>query len=81
MSQMFVQIAAPAAGAEVPRSYRGHRQHLGAVLAGHGPLTSKSVHVQFGDGGPVQAATFPPQRHGDASASRTEACRRAPRST
>ena len=81
MSQMFVQIATPAAGAEVPRSIEVTGSISVQFSPRHGPLTSRSVHVQFGDGGPVRAATFPPQRHGDASASRTEACRRAPRST
>ena len=59
MSQMFVQIATPAAGAEVPRSIEVTGSISVQFSPGHGPLTSKSVHVQFGAGGPVLAATFP----------------------
>jgi hypothetical protein len=55
---MFVQIATPAAGAEVPRSIEVTGSISVQFSPRHGPLTSKSVRVQFGDGGPVQAATF-----------------------
>ncbi len=58
MSQMFVQIATPATGAEVPRSIEVTGSISVQFSPRHGPLTSKSVRVQFGDGGAVQAATF-----------------------
>src|SRR5581483_9934576 len=58
MSQMFVQIASPAAGTEVPRSIEVTGSISVHFSPKHGPLTSKSVRVQFGDGGPAQAATF-----------------------
>ena len=58
MSQMFVEITTPTAGAEVPRSIEVTGSISVQFSPGHGPLTSKSVHVQFGNGGPVQAATF-----------------------
>jgi hypothetical protein len=61
MSQMFVQIATPTAGSEVPRSIEVTGSISVQISPGHGALTSKSVHVQFGDGGPVRAATFPTQ--------------------
>src|SRR5689334_12888673 len=59
MSQMFVQIATPGPGAVVPRSFEVTGSISVQLSPRHGPLVSKSVSVQFGDGGPVVAATFP----------------------
>ena len=56
MSQLFVQVATPAAGAEVPRTCEVTGSI--SVFAPRGPLVSKSVNVKFGDAGPVVAATF-----------------------
>ena len=58
MSQLFVQIDAPAAGAEVPRVIEVTGSIAVQFTPGRGPMTGKSVSVQFGDGGPIQAATF-----------------------
>jgi hypothetical protein len=60
MSQMFVQITSPAGPGipEVPRSFTVTGSISVQLSAGHGPLTSQSVSVQFGTGGPVQSATF-----------------------
>jgi hypothetical protein len=55
---MFVQIATPTAGSEVPRSIEVTGSISVQFSPRHGPLTSKSVRVQFGDGGAVRAATF-----------------------
>jgi len=56
MSQLFVQIATPVAGAEMPRTCEVTGSI--SVVAARGPLVSKSVNVQFGAGGPVVVATF-----------------------
>jgi hypothetical protein len=59
MSQMFVQVTAPGPGTpEVPRAFTVTGSISVQFSAGHGPLVSKGVSVQFGAGGPVQNATF-----------------------
>jgi hypothetical protein len=58
MSQLFVRIATPAAGAEVPRSIEVTGTTSVQFSPKHGPLTSQSVSVQFGTGGPSVNATF-----------------------
>jgi len=58
MSQMFVQVATPSPGAVVPRSFEVTGSISVQLSLRHGPLVTKSVSVQFGDGGPVVAATF-----------------------
>jgi hypothetical protein len=58
MSQLFVQVATPTAGAEVPRLIEVTGSIAVQLSAGHGPVTSRAVNVRFGDGGPVAAATF-----------------------
>lgn len=58
MSQMFVQVATPSPGAVVPRSFQVTGSISVQLSPRHGPLVTKSVSVQFGDGGPVVAATF-----------------------
>src|SRR5262249_14324219 len=58
MSQLFVQVSSPAPGTVVPRSFVVTGSITVQLTLGHGPVTSKSVSVQFGDGGPVVAATF-----------------------
>ena len=59
MSQMFVPIATPTPGSEVARSIEVTGSISVQVSPRHGPLTSKSVHVQFGDGGPVSGRDIP----------------------
>src|SRR3954469_24400047 len=58
MSQLFVQVASPGWGAVVPRSFVVTGSITVQLTPGRGPVTSKWVSVQFGDGGPVVAATF-----------------------
>ncbi len=59
MSQLFVQIATPFSGAEVPRSCEITGSISVQFTHTQAQLTRKSVNVQFGDNGPVVAATFP----------------------
>jgi hypothetical protein len=60
MSQMFVQITTPAGPGipEVPRSFTVTGSISVQFSFRAGPLTTKSVSVQFGAGGPVQTAVF-----------------------
>ena len=58
MSQLFVQVSSPTSGAVVTRSVVVTGSMTVQLTLGRGPVTSKSVSVQFGDGGPVVAATF-----------------------
>jgi len=61
MSQMFVQITAPAGPGtpEVPRAFTVTGSISVQITQRQGVLVSKSVSVRFGDGGPVQTAIFP----------------------
>jgi hypothetical protein len=60
MSQMFVQITTPAGPGtpEVPRAFTVTGNISVQITQRHGALVSKSVSVQFGVGGPLQAAAF-----------------------
>jgi hypothetical protein len=58
MSQLFVQIATPGSGAEVPRNFEVTGGISVQFTHTQAHLTRSSVNVQFGDNGPVVAATF-----------------------
>src|SRR5215813_3632306 len=58
MSTISLQVATPAAGSVVPRMFTVTGSMSVQLSPKHGPVLSKSVSVQFGDGGPVIPATF-----------------------
>ena len=58
MSQSSCSVTSPSADAVVPRQFEVTGSISVQLSPGHGPMTSKCVSVQFGDGGPVVAATF-----------------------